>query len=53
MTFLILGIVVILMNIGLIFIDEAIKNNRQAKRKKEKQNYFCKTWIYQLNNKNF
>ena len=32
-TFLILGVVVILMNIGLIFIDEAIENHRQEKQK--------------------
>tara|TARA_B100000242_G_scaffold11476_1_gene7289 strand:+ start:7407 stop:8780 length:1374 start_codon:yes stop_codon:yes gene_type:complete len=32
-TFLILGVVVISMNIGLIFIDEVIENNRQAKQK--------------------
>ena len=42
MTFLILGIVVILMNVGLIFIDEAIKNNRQAKQKENDKIIFAK-----------
>ena len=32
-TFLILGAIVILMNIGLIFVDEAIETNRQVKQK--------------------
>jgi len=33
-TFLILGVVVILMNIGLLFIDEPISSDRQIKQKK-------------------
>ena len=41
-TFLILGIVVILMNIGLIFIDEAIENDRQAKQKENDKIIFAK-----------
>ena len=41
-TFLILGVLVILMNIGLIFINEAIENNRQTKQKENDKIIFGK-----------
>jgi MFS transporter, PAT family, beta-lactamase induction signal transducer AmpG len=56
LTFLILGVLVILMNIGLMFVDEADYSERQDKQKEterlisskfEKENLFtqCITWV--------
>ena len=52
-TFLILGVFVILMNIGLIFIDEAIENNRQAKQKENDKIIFGKLVSINLKTKVF
>ena len=56
-TFLILGIIIILMNVGLMFVNEPIENNRKAKQKEtdkiifvkfSRNNFITKCFIYMM-----
>ena len=44
-TFLVLGVVIILMNIGLMFVNEPVKTDREAKQKETDKIIAKKTWI--------